>query len=452
MALGAGLVGCVDFTGPALDQSPNQSSAASAQLLFPAVQAFQQAVITGDAARFAGIWNQHVMGVNRQFSSLARYQLVDENLQFWDNNYTGGGLVDLRTIQSQMTAANNKVFLGIAQAYEAMVMDFVADNWGNIPYREAVNPAIATPKLDPQAQVYGDLQALLTTAIANINSGVGGGPGTKDLVYGGSVTKWTQFAHTLKARIALHQRDYTTAAAEAALGISTKANDYNTYQSGSIGEENQWFQFRRNRGTDISASDTLVTLMQSRNDPRLLTYFAVNGAGVVKGAKAGDEDDGTFSWLSATRGGASFKQPIVTYDETQLILAEASFRNGNTAAALAALTAYKTANAIPAPSPAAGQALAQEIMNEKYIAMFQNIESWNDYKRTCTPNLRPNPTAVAPQTKIPMRFYYPSSERQTNPNVPAPGAQSLRNPIDGTTAPTPYNAGAPGNPATCLGQ
>lgn len=447
MALGAGLVGCVDFTGPGLDQSPNQSSAASAQLLFPAVQAFQQAVLTGDGARYSAVWMQGVMGINRQWSSYARYQLVDENLLFWDNNYTGGGLVDLRNIQAQSAAANDKLFLGIAQAYEAIVIDYVADNWGDIPYKsggklQVVQQSIANPTLQRQDSVYANLQLLLDSAIVNITSGTGGGPGTKDLVYGGSATKWAALAHTIKARIALHQRNYALAASEAALGISSKANDYNTYQSSSIGEENQWFQFRRNRGTDISAGDTLIRMMQSRSDPRLASYFAVNGSGVYKGALPGDEDDGTFSWLSASRGGANFKQPFVTYDETQLIRAEALSLTGNDAGALAALQAYKTANGITFnfATPSTGAALRQEIMNEKYIAMFQHAEVYSDYRRTCTPNLRANPTAVAPQTKIPMRFFYPTSERQTNPNIPAPSAQPTRNRVD-ATIPTPYSGG-----------
>ena len=34
-------------------------------------------------------------------------------------------------------------------------------------------------------------------------------------------------------------------------------------------------------------------------------------------------------------------------------------------------------------------------MTEKYIALFQNIEVWNDYKRTCLPAL-----AAVPQSNV----------------------------------------------------
>jgi hypothetical protein len=83
---------------------------------------------------------------------------------------------------------------------------------------------------------------------------------------------------------------------------------------------------------------------------------------------------------------------------------------------------------------ASGPDLLRAIMEEKYIALFQNIEIWNDYKRTCLPNLRP-----VTGLKIPGRFFYGVTERQTNPNIPEAGDQPFRNDND------PANAG-------CLGQ
>ncbi len=452
-ALGAGLVGCVDFTGPGIDTNPNSPVAATPRQLFPAIQAFQQASVIGDPARYVGTWTQQIMGVNRQWSSYARYGLVDENLLGWGNWYTGGGLLDLRIIQTVSNTAGDRQFVGIAQVYEALIMEAAADNWGAIVYKkagvlQAVQSSIPVPALERQDSVYADLQILLDSAIVNM-AGAGPGPGGTDLVFKGNTAKWIPMAHTLKARIALHQRNYALAVTETALGIASKTGDYNTYQSATTGEENGWFQFRRNRGTDISMGDSLVTMMQSRTDPRLASYFGVNGSGAYKGAKPGDEDDGTFSWLSATRADPGFKQPWVTFDENQLIRAEALSLTGNDAGALTALQAYKTANGVAfnfaAPATTA-TGLLTEIMNEKYIALFQNPETWSDYKRTCTPNLRANPTATAPNTTIPMRFYYDANERQTNPNIPVPSAQPVRNYVDGAVAPTPYSGGA------CLAQ
>jgi len=64
-------------------------------------------------------------------------------------------------------------------------------------------------------------------------------------------------------------------------------------------------------------------------------------------------------------------------------------------------------------------------MTEKYIVLFQNIETWNDYKRTCIPNLTPVNNSQG--GVIPGRLLYPLQERQTNPNIPAPSQQPARN-------------------------
>ena len=72
-------------------------------------------------------------------------------------------------------------------------------------------------------------------------------------------------------------------------------------------------------------------------------------------------------------------------------------------------------------------ALFDSIMTEKYVALFQNIEVWNDYRRTClpafTPYLTANGALPAYGNKVPGRFYYGANERNTNPNIPAPSAQ-----------------------------
>ena len=56
-------------------------------------------------------------------------------------------------------------------------------------------------------------------------------------------------------------------------------------------------------------------------------------------------------------------------------------------------------------------------MEEKYIALFQNLEVWNDYKRTCLPALTPYETEVF-ANQIPGRLFYGETERNANPNVP----------------------------------
>ena len=80
-----------------------------------------------------------------------------------------------------------------------------------------------------------------------------------------------------------------------------------------------------------------------------------------------------------------------------------------------------------------GVALTDSIMTEKYVALFQNIETWNDYRRMCIPALTAVPTAIF-RNKIPGRLYYSGSEGNVNPHIPDPTTQvntnGFRNPND----------------------
>jgi hypothetical protein len=426
--------GCTDFNAPELTTNPNQPSTATANQLLTGITSFAAAGITGDFNRAITVWMQQMAGTGRQWINIDAPYAIDENtLGGYDTFYTGGGLIDIRELQNQARAANDQVYLGIAQVWEVLVMSHVTDWWGDVPYREAVDLRFRTPALDPQQQVYADLQAKLDSAITNLAGG-GAGPGAIDLIYGGDKAKWTRLARTLKARLYLHvaERDpaaYALALAQANQGISepTGAGDFRTYHSTTVGEENQWFQFRRGRGTDISAGKFLVDLMRTRNggaaDPRLAQYFGSAGGGAIAGAAPGEEGE-SFSWLSADRASGGFRQPLVTWAENQLIKAEALVRANDLVGATRELNLERQqAGLAPVAAGLTREQLYRAIMEEKYVALFQNPEVWSDWKRTCLPNI-PVPNGAP---AIPARLVYGSNERATNSNIPSPNAAPRRN-------------------------
>jgi len=127
---------------------------------------------------------------------------------------------------------------------------------------------------------------------------------------------------------------------------------------------------------------------------------------------------------TAVRRQFTFRQPIVTWAENQLILAEAKFRTGDSVGAVANENTVRVAVGLPA----LGAVSFTDVMTEKYIAMFQNIDVWSDYKRTCIPVLIPNGTAPEVLGRMP----YGSAERTSNPNIPLPSAYPA-----GTTGSSP---------------
>lgn len=435
--LGAALLalaaaGCGDFlAGPKLgDRDPNQPTLADRQQLLLGVQASQFIQQTGDLARVAAMWTQQMAGTDRQYIELGTYTITEDAFspQF-SRVYIGGGLVDMRRIIAASEDAGDRVFAGVVKVWEAFTIGTAAGIWGDIPYSEAVGDAVQ-PKLDEQADVYAAVQALLDEAITDLESGEGGGPGAADLIYGGDASRWIEAAYTLKARFHLHMAEaddahYALALTAAANGISSPANDFRTYQSATPGEQNVWYQFMfRDRDSYIRAGAFLVDLLVARGDPRLDDYFAPNLDGDFVGADPGQTFNATHSLLSATRGAPEFRQPLITWAENQLIIAEAAFQTGDEPTALDRLNAVRGEAGLPDVA-LAGVALFEEIMTEKYISLFQNIEVWNDYKRTCLPAITP-----VDGGPVPGRLLYGTAERNANPNIPAPGAQPARNDND----------------------
>jgi hypothetical protein len=425
LALG-GLLGCTDFLSS--DKSindPNNPTVANRNQLFVGVQANILGQQEGPIAMVVCIWMQQCAGINGRFvESYGTY--TDINADSFDipfnSIYTAGGLLGIRAVEASATTDGDLVYRGVAKVNEALNMMYAADAWGAVPYDEAAADN-TQPAFVSQMQIYADLLTLLDGAITDLG-GAGSGPGVFDLVYGGDKTKWVEAAHTLKARIYLRRVEklgnaqYATALTEANAGISAPANDFMTQHSSATSERNMWAQFQVSSfGADLVAGAVLANLMVAQSDPRLPEYFGTNPSGGYGGFDVVTAAT-PLSQISPLKGSArtdnpEFRQPIITYDENQLIKAEA-LRQGpvpNVGAAAIALNAVRARHGkgnIGAPTLA-------DIMNEKYILTYQNLEAWSDYRRTCIPALRP----ALGRAVIPARLYYGTTEAQTNPNTPS---------------------------------
>ena len=428
-----------DLSGPKLDENPNLATQVrSPDQYFVAIQAATWAVQEGALARTAGIWHQHFAGVDRQYSSTDIYSVGEDDYSGeWNFIYAQGGLIDIRKLRDITQKSGDRRYLGIAKIYEAYEIGTAASIWGDIPYSEANKDDITNPKLDKQLEVYAALQTLLSSAITDLQAGVGRGPVGADLVFGGNSAKWIAVARTLKARFFMHTAEvnsgaYALANAEAKQGISSPANDYLAFHSALPTENNIWSQFDYLiRDTYMRAGKALVDTMKGRGDARLTddcasgnwcaAYF--NGTtGSAPGQNLGTASDIGDLRLFGPNEDLDFRQPLITWAETQLIIAESAIRANNSAEALTAVNQVRVA---AGNTPLAAVTL-QQVAVEKYIADFQNIEVWNTYKRTCLPRLTPAPG----KTVIPARLVYPFVERNANTNIPEPSAQPARNQND----------------------
>lgn len=449
-ALLAGSLSACDYINLP-SENPNAISTVAVDQLFTGIQANTFFYSENMAARLAAIWTQQLAGTDRQFSAYDVYQQITSTLadDVWAGAYAGGGLVDLRKAIALAEEAGRRPYAGILKVHVAYLMGMTASFWGDVPFAQAGNfLQFPEPEVQTQAQVYAGVQQLLDEAIADLAAS-GAGPGRTDLNFQGNPARWTAVANTLKARFYLHwveaQRaggaagtaaqtacsgnciDKALAAAQS--GITAPAGNWNAVHSAAATEANAWFQFQSDRSGYISAGFFLLNLLQQRNDPRLRFYYQAGGEGLV-GSRPGANTAGAAS-LNTQPGavaGPSAPQPIVSCAENQFIIAETQYYKGNLPAARSAVTAGVACSAarpgfsgtIPVPDlgPLTGRALLEEIITQKYIALFLNAEVYNDFKRTCLPNLVVTP-AANPFVGMPRRFPYPQDERETNSNIRA---------------------------------
>jgi hypothetical protein len=478
LGLALGAAGCSDYlSGPGVSQDPNNIvTLTKAGPLYIGIQAAQPVQFEGQIARDIALYMQQVAGIARQQQGFDLYLSGPSDVDTYfgavygaSNLITGGGaLLDLHKMQQIARKVNDSLYIGVGKVYEALVMGFAADVWGDIPYRQAADSTILQPKFDPQLQVYADLQAQLDSAINTFLAATGptnaGGSDGSEVIYAGLSADqlravYKQVAHSLKARLYMHvaatdPTAYQKALNEAQLGISAPANDFLWFHDATPSGNNIWWQFNVTRSSDIGPGAAAIEILKRRinagveDSARIKFLFTLTSDGGYFGYRPGAATNvqttggiyngngsatAKYSAFNAFIDGATppgdFRQPEITYVETQLIAAEASFRIGGTAAAQPFLDAARKQRAYGAtggaavtfPDLASVPATLQNIMEEKYVALYLNPEVWSDWKRTCLPSLAtaPSPGGTLPQNfSIAARLPYGQTEANANPNTP----------------------------------
>ncbi|UII32705.1 SusD/RagB family nutrient-binding outer membrane lipoprotein [Fulvivirga ulvae] len=163
------------------------------------------------------------------------------------------------------------------------------DIFGEVPYSEAGNPDVLSPKFDTQKDIYQGVIAELNQAMATIGDATATGEaledlGPNDLYYGGDLQKWKKLANTLKLRMGL--RAYGASGADFASTAITEAlasplietqeesalliKDQVISQWGSAAYGDVWHNF--GLGSNWTVSKTLIDMLRDNADPRLEKY------------------------------------------------------------------------------------------------------------------------------------------------------------------------------------
>ena len=202
----------------------------------------------------------------------------------WNNAYSGT-LRNADVLYKRAKEENNPYYQGIAALIKASQMACLVDNFGKVPYSEALRyPEIEKPKFDEGKDVYVEAMKLFDESIALLSSTDPiAGPGDDDYVYSGDTEKWLKLAYSYKARYSMrltYAPGYTkNGQAQKVLdalanGLSSSDDDA-LFRHGSGETQRGFFGWQQTQdyAQGIVANVVFVDYMKSKNDPRVPFFF-----------------------------------------------------------------------------------------------------------------------------------------------------------------------------------
>lgn len=360
-------------------------------------------------------------------------------------------------------------------------MERITDLYGDVPYFDAglgYYSGNFYPACDKQQEIYADLLKEVEEATNALDETADHPVG--DVIHNGDIVKWKRFGNSLLLRMAMRltKVDPTTAQAYVAKvqGKTMESNADNAFlthdATGDRATKNRNSQVLLGQGGQehyyVKWSDTFINLLKSNNDPRLSEVAVtqlytdpnakmqnpayVTDPAAQKGLPNGKDLSGIAgrdistdpSFISfpdysspnphmITEDGPTF---ILTYGETELLLADAAQRwgagnaaehyNNGVRAAMTYLSQYApemevtvaAADAYLAAHPYNPTDGLRIINNQYWLltdTMLDFYEAWSNWRRTGYPELTPvNYPNSATNGQIPRCFPYPTSEAATN--------------------------------------
>jgi hypothetical protein len=427
------------------------------------------------------------------FSSVMGYWAGDKYLlnegytaSYWGSTTVGAYVEQVKPITDlvQFTKDKEKYknLHQVARIMRALIMQRITDIYGDVPYFDAgmgYYTNVITPKYDKQETIYADLLKEVEEATNALDPAADKLSG--DAIYKGDIAKWQRFGNSLLLRLAMRLTKVDPERAKTYVakvqGKTMTSNDDNAFVvhdvAGARVTQNRNSQVLLGDGGQenfyVKWSNTFIDYLKSQNDPRLSKiavtnlYLAAsskvqNGTGnsdpaVQKGMPNGKDQSGiaerdirqdpTFTAFTdysspspgmIKRAGPTF---IMTYAESELLLADAAQRWGSGDAAQhysngvkAAVTYLSQYDASMSIDPAAADAYLAanpynavsglEQINTQYWTLCNTMldfyESWANWRRTGIPVLTPvNYPNNATNGQIPRRFPYPVGEASSNP-------------------------------------
>jgi hypothetical protein len=436
--------GCQDFL--AVNTNPNAPETVAANLYLPPMLHWMVSGSQWDG-RFVGLYTQEwvstISGVPATTWGRMGYDKGSDNGgQMWRDVYWtfGQNLIDMMEIAQ---AEERWDVLGLGYILKAWGWQEVTDLHGEIIVKEAIDQTRFTFDYDSQEYAYEEVRRLLDSAIVYLQRTDGAVDAAYlargDHIYNGDRTKWLKFAYGLRAINLSHytnKASYDPAAVIAAVDQSLASNADDAvllYEFASALNDARNFQGpTRGNFVNYRQSEFVVDLMDGTAfgvaDPRMTRMLSPSPDGTYRGLSPDvlgfgaltttQRPNNPYGYPGSVPAGSpglylfddKAKHPAMTYAQLQFIKAEAAYRAGDRATAVAAyqngisahidfvnsenaaggqsppqITAAEKAAflANPAIVPPAANLTLTLILSQKYIAQWAwgHNELWMDMRR-----------------------------------------------------------------------
>ena len=454
-----------------INHDPNNATNASAELVLPnaltataAPQVLSYVAVQGWMSYWAPSGSYAINS-----SDAASYKITAGTGDFtvWQPGYDN--LEDYENIETQATAENKPFYVATAKIMKALVFQQLVDNFGNVPYTDALKSTnVILPKYDKADAIYDSIVDQINRAIPLLQRADAIAAANSDVMFDGDAAKWIQFANTLKLRILVREsqvsgkESYIKAELAKTIGngggFLTEDAGVNPGYAANAGQQNPVYgYFVTLTGLPTSggqadywrAAQYSISFMQANGDNRLTRIYSPGSDGTYKGNTLGSSSNLTGTASSSMGPGIlkSVDQPaiLISAAESYFLQAEANLRGwfgtaadvtSNYNAGVEADFAFLGASGAEAyhdkPGNKNTNIVACTTFNEKLACIIRQkwmamngvtpLEAWDDYRRLHLPADIPLSQSPYSQGHIPTRLIYPNSEYQTNSaNVNAEG-------------------------------
>lgn len=408
-------------------------------------------------ALIGGFWSQYWTQSNasNQYRDIDSYLIGSSNyFTAWRDMYDALG--DIRQVKTKAEAQGNWNYYLIATVLETQASQVLTDFYGSIPYKEANNASILEPKYDTGEEVYEFMIADLNLALSkNLAESQGDSPKADDLIFQGDMTKWTQFANTMKLKIFMRQINSSRSAIAIAEiknlltnGVSFLNDDaaMSSFTDAPNLSNPLYESDRRqlNTATNLRMSTTLSSFFDVNSDSRKPFYYG-SGVPMIQGDFI--KQVPAPSSVSIVQIKAATPAYLMSKEESLFLQAEAQARYGTDAKTLYDTAVLENFNKYALngssyiasggvyefPNSGTLENKIKAIITQKWIAGFpgNGFEAFFDKNRTGYPTTsavaQSSPSYIPGELsysvtgvtvgKFPKRIIYPQEEKNTNKNA-----------------------------------